>query len=241
MEAIASTPDGRTLLERMMYDEPMFTSIGLLMLGLAMPTLVLMGFDTRTVQGENPWIKPFKFELSIAFFLLTLAFFAKYLPEGMTEQPSYKVYSIVVIACAVIEMVWIIGAASFAIPSHFSTGPVMSRIYGVMGLLAVILTSATLVYGIAILRQDNGSAVVTAIAISLILTFVLTIFVNTGWEERRSTPAGSSTSRSTGFACRAAPRPFAKSFATAALPSCCRSSRVSRSSSFASTAIPWPT
>ncbi|OZB13316.1 MAG: hypothetical protein B7X55_13125, partial [Rhodobacterales bacterium 34-62-10] len=53
-------------------------------------------------------------------------------------------------------------------------------IYGLMGLFAVTLTSASLVYGIAIWRHPAGlpdAALRLSVALGLILTFVLTVIV----------------------------------------------------------------
>lgn len=172
--AIPVLPSG--LFGRMLHDEPLFTYAGVAMLLLCAPTLLAMAFETRTVQGANPWIKPLKFELSLTLFFLTLAFFARYLPAGMTEGTGYRIYAAIIVLCAVIEMIWIGGAAAFATRSHFNTGPVMASIYGLMGLLAVILTSATLVYGAAMLAT-RPSPLVTAIALSLIVTFILTVII----------------------------------------------------------------
>ena len=165
------------VLDRMFHDEPLFTAAGLAMLALCAPTLIAMAVDTRTFQGASPWIKPLKFELSIALFFLTLAFLARYLPQGMTDATGYRVYAAVVVACAAIEIAWIGGAAAFLTASHFNTGPMMSTIYGLMGLIAVVLTSATLVYGGAMLTAGRPSPFVTAVGLSLVLTFFLTIVI----------------------------------------------------------------
>jgi len=95
----------------------------------------------------------------------------------MTDRTDYKIYSAIVVFCAVVEIIWICGAAALAIASHYNTEPIMSAIYGFMGLAAVVLTSATLVYGIAMLRAGVPSPLTTSISISLILTFILTLIV----------------------------------------------------------------
>ncbi len=162
---------------QMLQDEPLFVYAGLAMLILCGPTLMALAVETRTFQGANPWIKPLKFELSLALFFLTLAFFARYLPEGMTATTGYRAFAAVVVACAVIEMMWIGGAAAFATASHFNTTPAMASIYGLMGLVAVVLTSVTLVYGVAMLVGGRPSPIVTAVGLSLVLTFVLTVVI----------------------------------------------------------------
>jgi len=162
---------------RILQDEPLFTFTGLAMLALCIPTLLLMYADTRIFEGVNVWVKPLKFQLSLALFLLTLAFFAHFLPEGMTKRVDYKIYAALVVVCIVAEIIWICGAATFATASHFNTTPFMSAVYGLMGVAAVILLSATLVYGIAMLRAGLSSPLIMSISISLILTFVLTVIV----------------------------------------------------------------
>ena len=43
-------------------------------LGLFLPSLLALPFDRRKILGLNPWIKPLKFEISVAIFLLTIGF-----------------------------------------------------------------------------------------------------------------------------------------------------------------------
>lgn len=176
MSDAVSVNQSWTSVSRMLQDEPVFTIAGLAMLLLVFPTLLLFAVETRTLNGQNLWIKPLKFELSLAMFFLTLAFFARFLPEGLTTRTDYQIFAAIVVVCAAVEMIWILSAAAFGTASHFNTNPAMASIYGLMGMIAVVLTSATLVYGAIILRS-GGSALETAIGLSLIITFVLTIVV----------------------------------------------------------------
>ena len=156
-------------------DEPRFTFTALLMFALIVPTLIAFGLDSRTIDATNIWLKPLKFEVSIGVFLITLAFFARYLPNGMTSSRWYRLYSWVVIVCALVEMAWIMGASAFGVRSHFNTGPFMSQIYGFMGIVAVVLTSSSFVYGAAILWVKDRTGWMTSIAWGSMLTFVLTV------------------------------------------------------------------
>lgn len=177
MSVLAAPRSGADLLEEMFADAPAFAYAGLAMLVLTVPTVMALALDTRLFQGGSPWVKPLKFELSIALFLLSLAFFARYLPDGMTARADYRIYAAIVVVCAVAEMIWIGGAAAFATASHYNSGPIMAQIYGVMGVLAVILTSAALVFGVAMLRSGSDRPLVSAIGLSLVLTFVLTVII----------------------------------------------------------------
>lgn len=161
--------------------EPLFAASGLL-IGLSLaPTLAAMALDHRQFLGENVWLKPIKFQIALTLYLLTLAFFARWLPAGMTARRSYRVYSGLVIFAIVAELIWVSGAAMYGTASHFNvTNPVMQGIYGLMGLLAVLLTSATLVHGIAIWRNPRTGlppALHLSIALGLVLTFLLTLVV----------------------------------------------------------------
>jgi len=66
--------------------EPAFAATGLFMLALMAPTLFAAFVDGRSFNGVNVWAKPLKFEFSLAVWFLTLAFFARWLPEGLRER-----------------------------------------------------------------------------------------------------------------------------------------------------------
>jgi hypothetical protein len=182
MTDIAFTPLSRSVRSPGLFDaEPLFAATGLL-IGLSLaPTLAAMALDHRQFLGENVWLKPIKFQIALTLYLLTLAFFARWLPAGMTARRSYRFYSGVVILAIVAELSWVSGAAMYGIASHFNvTTPVMQGIYGLMGLLAVLLTSATLVHGIAIWRNPRTGlppALHLSIWLGLVLTFGLTLMV----------------------------------------------------------------
>lgn len=159
--------------------EPLFATTGLFLALALLATVSAMWLDTRLFQDENVWIKPVKFQVALSVYLLTLAFFARWLPRGMTERRSYRIYAQVAVFTMIAELVWIGGAAMFGIASHFNiSSPLMGGLYSLMGLFAVILTSVSLVYGIAIWRNDQSDlnpALRLSIALGLCLTFVLTV------------------------------------------------------------------
>ena len=78
-------------------------------------------------------------------------------------------------------MAWTLGAAALGTASHFNdSSPVAAGLYTLMGVLAVTLTSASLVYGITILRDRNSRldpVFRLSVGIGLIATFVLTVVV----------------------------------------------------------------
>lgn len=167
---------------RHLFDaEPLFAATGTL-IGLSLAvTLSAMAIDTREFLGENVWLKPVKFQIALTLYLLTLAFFARWLPSGMTARPGYRVYAGLVVFAVIAELIWIGGAAMFGTASHFNvSNPFLQSIYGLMGAFAVLLTSATLFQGIAIWRNARTGLVPAlhlSIALGLVLTFVLTVIV----------------------------------------------------------------
>jgi len=159
--------------------EPLFATTGLFLTFALLATVPAMWLDTRLFQDENVWIKPIKFQVALIVYLFTLAFFARWLPRGLTERRSYRIYAQVAVFTMIAELLWIGGAAMFGIASHFNvSSPLMGSLYSLMGLFAVILTSVSLVYGIAIWRNgqsDLTPALRLSIALGLCLTFALTV------------------------------------------------------------------
>jgi hypothetical protein len=93
----------------------------------------------------------------------------------------YRTFSTIVVVSIALEIAWIGGAAATGTASHFNdTHPAMMAIYGVMGLLAVVLTSASLWQGLAIRSNRNTGlppALHQALWLGLTMTLPLTLIV----------------------------------------------------------------
>lgn len=161
--------------------EPLYAGAALCLAALAGPTLFAMALDQRTVLGVNVWIKPLRFEVALAVYLATLAWFAGWLPRSVVTAGWYRIFAVAVVLAIAAEMIWIGAAAAFGIASHFNEStPVLTWTYRIMGGLAVLLTSAALVYGILILRDQQSRldpAFGLSVGIGLVLTFLLTVAV----------------------------------------------------------------
>lgn len=161
------------------HREPLFAGTALVMAVVMLPTTVAMLLDPRMFQDANVWLKPIKFQFAICVYLGTLAWFAAWLPRGTTTSRWYRIHSGLVVFAAVAEIVWIAGAAAFGVASHFNTTqPLLAKIYPVMGAFAVLLTSATVPYGILIWRNAESPLHAVArlsVGVGLLLTFVLTL------------------------------------------------------------------
>lgn len=159
---------------------PALSALTLLMALAALPLLAAYALDPRQFGGESVWVKPLKFHLALVVFIGTLAILARWMPAGMMDSRLWRLFQTAVIACTVAELVWIGAAATLGVASHFSTAPLWSAIYPVMGLAATLLTSAALVMGVAIARNGNTGlppALHLSIWLGLVLTFVLTVIV----------------------------------------------------------------
>ena len=159
----------------------LFAGGALCLVALMAPTLFAMALDQRTFLDINVWIKPFKFQAALATYLVTLAWFAGWLPTSVVASRWHRIFSTIVVLAVGAEVAWILGAAALGTASHFNDGsPVASGLYALMGVLAVTLTSASLVYGIAILRDRHSRldpVFRLSAGIGLIATFVLTVIV----------------------------------------------------------------
>lgn len=169
------------LLERMHRDAPVLTALGLLLVLSLAPTLAAMQIDDRLFQGDSIWLKPVKFQIALAIYVLSLAFFARWLPEATRTARWFRVYCGIVAFTVVGEVLWIGGAAAVGTASHFNqTSDFWIALYALMGVFAVTLTSASLVIGTAIWRnRDTGlpGALHLSVALGLVLTFLLTVGV----------------------------------------------------------------
>lgn len=152
-----------------------------LMAGLSLLSLTAMAFDSRSISGVNVWLKPVKFELSLLVYFATLVWCSQWIPAALQEQRLFQFYNAIIVCLAVIEMIWIIGAAASGQASHFNTEqPLLAAVYPLMGIVAIALLSATLTYGVLIVATTTDVVGERfwrhAIGASLIATFALTAF-----------------------------------------------------------------
>jgi hypothetical protein len=179
IDAGARAPAHPPALAGILTRDPLFAATGLLMLALMAPTVFAFLVEARVLDGDNLWLKPLKFQLSLALYLITLAFFARFIPATILEARRMRIYAVVVVGAIVLEMAWLMLAAGQGVPSHFNeTTPFWTNAYRLMGVLAVTLASASLVYGWMIHRNEAtglSPAIKASIVHGLVLTFVLTV------------------------------------------------------------------
>ena len=159
---------------------PLFwTGIG--MLALSLPTLLLAALDDRTLQGVSVWLKPWKFQFSLAVFLLSLALFMVWLPGAALRKRASRFVVWGAVLSAGFEVLYITWQGAQGLASHFNfTSAVAIGMYQLMGLGAVTLSSTALVLGLVIAFNKNYS-VPAAVKLSIVLGLLLTFLLGTGF------------------------------------------------------------
>jgi len=97
-------------------------------------------FDERLVTGINPWIKPVKFALANAVYMLTVGWLFHHLPAG--ERARRRISRLVALTITA-ETVLITTQAARGTTSHFNLStPADAGVLGLMGLMIVVNTVA---------------------------------------------------------------------------------------------------
>ena len=137
------TPMG-PFLSTLRYRNVVLYRFGLLCLIGGFFCLALALTTTRQVLGTNSFIKPTKFFVSIALFCWTMGWFTGLLPQ----RRNVTIYSWVVVASMLIELVIITGQATLGKLSHFNvTSFVDAGLFQIMGIAITVLTCWTAYIG----------------------------------------------------------------------------------------------
>jgi hypothetical protein len=127
------------------------TIVGLIMLGFAAFCLAALAWDARHLAGEPVWLKPLKFALSAALYLLTFPWLLAHL-EGFQRFRRLAIASGTVLV--LIEVTLISVQAARGIRSHFNCLTVLDcSIYTTMGIAVTLLWTLQLVSAVILLRQ----------------------------------------------------------------------------------------
>lgn len=137
--------------------EPTLAAFALVMVVAMAPTLIAMAIDARTFNGINVWIKPFKFQASLAIFFATLAWFWGYLDAEVRARRSVCVAVLLICGSGFFEVAYIGFRAALAEASHFNNSTRLTEaLYGLMGVGILIQVSLAAWAGVLILRSREG-------------------------------------------------------------------------------------
>lgn len=145
-------------------------------------TLGALAADERLLNGISVWIKPLKFQASLALHFATLVLLARLLPEARLRARSFRVTVAVSTGAGLFEIAWIMLQAARGRASHFNDDTVLEQVmYGLMGGGAVLLVAAPFLMGVWLWR-DSGKTLGDdplrlAAALGLMLSAIATLVV----------------------------------------------------------------
>ncbi|MEL7187260.1 MAG: hypothetical protein AAFN50_12630 [Pseudomonadota bacterium] len=133
-------------------------SLGLLLLASVVVFTPALLFEQRTLDGANVWIKPQKFNVSLALHFLTLAVLAQLVPRTIRSGATLRVFSYLAAGALIFEYLYITIQAGRARRSHFNfETQIEALMYAAMGIAAVLLVLVALVLAIQIWRKGDRS------------------------------------------------------------------------------------
>lgn len=184
MSTLAFTSDVRPSTPLQLFAElqrrqpTLATAAQLFLLG-ALPCLIAMAVDARTVNDVSIWIKPAKFFVSLSLYYATLAWFFGYLPHGAQQTRSGRFVIVVPLVVGALEMVWLVAAAVSGVPAHFNRdSPIWTIAYNAAGAGATVLLIGILVQGLMFARDRQSTlppALRRALVLGAVLSFVCTL------------------------------------------------------------------
>jgi hypothetical protein len=175
--ALPARSPGNVLVAELLDRQRTLTLYAAAMLALAGVTSLLQVVDPRLLDGASVWVKPTKFLASTATFAATSAWFFGLVRPERRRAASMRLLIALLILSASFEIVWITWQAAHGLHSHFNHDTALyDRMYGLMGLFAVVLaaTAPMLAWEIA-RRPAPGFApdYRAGVIVGLVLTFLL--------------------------------------------------------------------
>ncbi|MEM7662554.1 MAG: hypothetical protein AAF292_09920 [Pseudomonadota bacterium] len=144
--------------------------------------LLALAIDPRLHNDVSIWIKPLKFQISMALHLITLAVLVRMFSEKTRRSSWITALAVSSSFAALVEITLIGGQAARGVGSHFNTdAPMDNIIYAIMGVGSLILILPALIIGIRFLASKSTdrmpSTMKLAAGSGLLLSFVFTLTV----------------------------------------------------------------
>ncbi|MGF1457245.1 MAG: hypothetical protein ACFB6R_17940 [Alphaproteobacteria bacterium] len=157
----------------------------LFMVALFVSTLPAYWIDERTTNGVSVWLKPIKFQVSLAIQFMSVALLAQLVIRSTRTSLVFLAGTYVVTAALIFEIVYIMAQAGRGRASHFNLDtPFEALMYNLMGLGAVILVLVPMILGVLIWRRTDDAATEETIPglrlgaiLGLLVSGVLTLIV----------------------------------------------------------------
>ena len=150
---------------------PPLTSVGLLMLVVAVASLIAMLVDPRVITGAPAWLKPFKFAISTAIYSLTLAWIFGFL-SGWPRVRRVVGWTTAIVF--VLEVAMIDAQAWRGTTSHFNVSTTLDMVlFVVMGAAILLQTLVSVAVAVALWRQPFADrALGWALRLGMTLTII---------------------------------------------------------------------
>lgn len=133
-------------------------SLGLFLIASFVVFIPAMIFDQRVLDSSPVWIKPQKFNTSLAVHFLTLAVLAQLVPRDIRSGKILMIFSYFAAGALIFEYVYLTIQAGRARRSHFNfETDIEALMYAAMGIAAVLLVLVALVLAIQIWRKGDRS------------------------------------------------------------------------------------
>lgn len=178
--------------------------VSFLYAGLFVMTLGALAVDERLLNGISVWIKPLKFQASLALHFATLVLLAQLLSVERVETRSFRATVAVSAAAGLFEIAWIMLQASRGRASHFNHETVLEQVmYLFMGAGALLIVAAPFMMGLWLWRDYGGRvlrddplrlAAVLGLVLSAFATLVIAGYMSSvagaHWVGNATTDAG---------------------------------------------------
>ena len=184
----------RTTLARLWAGSPVLTAAGLLMTGVLAASLIGLLVDPRVITGAPAWLKPAKFAVSTAIYMLTLAWIFTHIPEWSRIR---RIVGWMTALVLVLEVAISDTQAWRGTTSHFNVATTLDRtLFAIMGLAIAVQTVSSVAVAVALWRQRfEDRALGWALRFGLVITI---IGASTGGLMPRPTSAQIEDARATG-------------------------------------------
>lgn len=148
------------MIRHLAHQNRLLTAGGVFFLLCLIPSAVALALDSRLFNGISVWIKPMKFQLSLAVHLLTVALLLQFLAPAQRQSRLVAILAVAILVSALFEAAYIALQGARAAGSHYNLStPVTAALYQAMAVGAVILVAATAWIGLLILRAPHGPTV----------------------------------------------------------------------------------
>jgi hypothetical protein len=137
------------------------------MIVTAVVSTVAYNLDDRVLVGAPIWAKPLKFSISFALYAVTLAWLISRLQRPPVRRRAQRTGAVLAVASG-LEMAAIVMQVVRGTQSHFNySTPFDSAVFATMGVLVVVIFVATIIVGIAFLRESPVADRATTWAVRL--------------------------------------------------------------------------